>query len=285
VGRRERGACGLQVLRWRSDGAAILGVGRVGWSCSVCGVRATCQVAHTPVHTEPKWRTHEHLPSPRPRFVAVESIKERLLANNAVSEAAGKQPRSCRETGRSCSALSRVWHSPCRARGIRLAVEKGPVLATPLPVSPKPSRSSRASKPDVPSFLPLSQLTYWVPAYVKEKRFHNWLENAHDWAVSRSRFWGTPIPIWARCDRHAHIHTHTRAMPHIHARATCHAASIHACQRRLHLCCLAPVSPSIQMQRGRRGDCGNQLQGAAGGAHGAKGEVVLWGFLCFETSM
>jgi hypothetical protein len=30
--------------------------------------------------------------------------------------------------------------------------------------------------------------TYWVPAYVKEKRFHNWLEGAHDWAISRSRY-------------------------------------------------------------------------------------------------
>jgi len=46
----------------------------------------------------------------------------------------------------------------------------------------------------------------WYPSFVGEKRFGEWLENNVDWALSRDRFWGTPLNIWV-CEDCGHKHS------------------------------------------------------------------------------
>src|SRR3989344_2860988 len=53
--------------------------------------------------------------------------------------------------------------------------------------------------------LEVNSKIHWVPEHIRDGRFGKWLEGARDWAISRTRFWGAPLPVW-KCKECDNVH-------------------------------------------------------------------------------
>ena len=104
-----------------------------------------------------------------------------------------------------------------RARGLLLRVQDYEHsyphcwrCGTPLLYYAKPSWYIATSRLR-DELLAANETVSWHPPHVKHGRFGDWLKNNVDWALSRERYWGTPLPVW-RCAERARAHRSARSL-------------------------------------------------------------------------